>query len=155
MFPFCIIETSAELEAINSTVSPLNSPACFVSQTAASLNNAFIGQRESDSQLVLVCYRARDTWTNGAVTRIERWVFTRQKKRPAAPTSPALRVGFCFLRCALFSAPRACILLFLFYFFLFSAADLRIVRSPRLPICELCDLLACCWIRADGPRVFC
>jgi len=39
---FSVIKTSAELEAINCTVSPLNSPACFVSLTAESLSNAFI-----------------------------------------------------------------------------------------------------------------
>jgi len=39
---FASSKTSAELEAINCTASPLNSPACFVSQTAASLSNAFI-----------------------------------------------------------------------------------------------------------------
>jgi len=39
---FASCKTSAELEAIKCTVSPLNSPTCFVSLTAASLNNAFI-----------------------------------------------------------------------------------------------------------------
>jgi len=42
MLPFCVIKTSAELEAIKCTVSPLNSPACFMSLTAANLSNAFI-----------------------------------------------------------------------------------------------------------------
>jgi len=42
MLPFCAIKTSAELDALNCTVSPLKSPVCFVSQTAASLSNAFI-----------------------------------------------------------------------------------------------------------------
>ena len=67
MLPFCVIKTSAELEAIKCTVSPLNSPACFVSLTAAILSNASSSHRiiacESDSQLVLVCYRVRDTST--------------------------------------------------------------------------------------------
>jgi len=39
--PFCVFKTCAELEAINCSVSPLNSPVCFVSQTTASLSNAF------------------------------------------------------------------------------------------------------------------
>ena len=33
LMPFCVIKTSAELEAIKRTVSPLSSPACFVSLT--------------------------------------------------------------------------------------------------------------------------
>jgi len=45
MLPFCVIKTSAELEATNSTVSPLNSPASFVFLTVASLSNAFITVR--------------------------------------------------------------------------------------------------------------
>ena len=48
---FCVSKTSAELESINCTVSPLNSPACFVSQTAASLSNAFIIAQVSVSQI--------------------------------------------------------------------------------------------------------
>ena len=36
------LKNSAELEAMKCTVSPLNSPAYFVSLTAASLSNAFI-----------------------------------------------------------------------------------------------------------------
>jgi len=35
MLPFWLIKTSAELEAINCTLSALNSHVCFVSQTAA------------------------------------------------------------------------------------------------------------------------
>jgi len=42
MLPFFVIKTIAELEAIKCTVSPLNSPARFVSLTAASLSSAFI-----------------------------------------------------------------------------------------------------------------
>jgi len=42
MLPFYDIKTSAELEAINGTVSPLNSPACFVSLTAETPSNSYI-----------------------------------------------------------------------------------------------------------------
>jgi len=55
MLPFCVIKTSAELEAINCTVSPLNSPDCFVSQTGASLSNAFIIAYDSVNQIHSSC----------------------------------------------------------------------------------------------------
>jgi len=55
MLPFCVIKTSAELETIKCTVSPLNSPAGFVSLTAASLSNAFIIAYDSVSQIHSSC----------------------------------------------------------------------------------------------------
>jgi len=55
MLPFFVIKTSAELEAIKCTVSPLNSPACSVSLTAASLSNAFIIAKDSVNQIHSSC----------------------------------------------------------------------------------------------------
>ena len=66
MLPFWVIKTSAELEAINCTVSPLNLPCLFRVSNSREPEwhlHRLIGQRESDSQLVLVCYRVRDTST--------------------------------------------------------------------------------------------
>ena len=116
----------------------------------------------------------------------------REVKLPMSEEAPTCSCLTCAARCNLpsalrvASASRACILLFLFYFLFFcfmpqicglcylidcrfadcaicSIADLRIVRSARLPICGLCDMLDCrfanCAIcslvaefRADGLR---
>ena len=75
MLPFCVIKNSAELEAIKCTVSPLNSPACFVSLTAASLSNAFIVASDSVNQIhsSRLCVTEWETrQQNGAVTRMWR-----------------------------------------------------------------------------------
>jgi len=75
MLPFCVIKTSAELEAIKCTVSPFNSPACFVSLTAASLSNAFIVAQDSVNQIHSSCLCVTEGETrqqNGAVTRMWR-----------------------------------------------------------------------------------
>ena len=75
MLLFCVIKTSAELEAIKCTVSPLNSPACFVPLTAASLSNAFIIAYDSVNQIhsSYLCVTEWETRPqNGAVTRMWR-----------------------------------------------------------------------------------
>jgi len=54
----------------------------------------------------------------------------RNKRQPAQALT-ALRVPICL--------PRRALAFFLF--------------SGELPICQLCDLLACFWIRADGVRI--
>jgi len=126
MLQFCVIKTSAELEAVNCTVSPLKSPVCFVSQTAASLSNAFIIAQDRVNQIrsSCLCVAERDTSTTWCCDKDwgeERWVFTRQTKWSPVQDSIALSIVFYLLRCV------PCIL-----FAFWRAADLLIVRSTRL-----------------------
>jgi len=103
-----------------------------------------IGQRESDSQLVLVWYRVRDTSTNGAVTRIG------TKRCDASYVRRSDRLLKPQQRCALHFVYRAAswhfVLFFVFCRRFVYCVICSFVAGFMLMVYEYCiSVLRCCW----------
>ena len=127
MLPFCAIKTSAELEAIKCTVSCLNSPACFVSLTAAILSNASSSHRTAWIRFIA---RACVLQSERHVNKMVLWpgLGRREVRLHKSEEATACSSLNCAVRCILFTAPRACILCFL--------------ASCRFANCAICSLVA-------------